>query len=116
MRKFKFGDLVSHEEHGDGVIVKHNGSKADAFVIFEGDSYAYWFDKSELNLIPDPDTDRLEWLYEHGLSKIAKESIFGKGIQIQTIDDLREAIDDERYRRENPSPLSIESPINNTDE
>ena len=53
-----------------------------------------------------PDTIRMSWLYQNGLSKVGKAAIFGANRKIQNIDDLREAIDDERYRSENPFPMN----------
>ena len=39
MNKFKFGDKVWHEEHGDGIYFKP-GEKCSDYVILKDDGYA----------------------------------------------------------------------------
>lgn len=109
---FQFGDKVRHTGIDEEVIVlsgkpDKNLSGGAIWLIYSEYSGSHWVSDYKLERIPDPDTVRLEWLYKNGLSKISKEILFGKGHQIETINDLREAIDDERYRRENPDPSGI---------
>ena len=103
-QQFKFGDYVHHKIHGFGVIASH--VKYDcAHVRFESMEEKH-IDLKDLKLVPHPDTIRMSWLYQNGLSKVGKAAIFGANRKIQNIYDLREAIDDERYRSENPIPMN----------
>ena len=88
------------------------------------------FLEEKLELIPDPDTVRIDWLQNNNV-QIFRKAVYRKdidkdyegddyihalendvdfefgniGITNKTvIDDLREAIDAERFRHENPSP------------
>lgn len=63
-QQFKFGDMVQHPEFGRGVIVAAFDHSAD--VVFENHrneikTIGFHF-MNKLELIPHPDTARLDWL------------------------------------------------------
>lgn len=38
------------------------------------------YEVHEVELIPHPDTERLNWLFTNGMSKVSKEVVFGKNV------------------------------------
>ena len=50
--KFKFGDKVWHEEHGDGIYFKP-GEKCSDYVIFKDDGYATKVESYDLIIVDD---------------------------------------------------------------
>ena len=52
MTKFKFGDKVWHEEHGDGIYFKP-GEKCSDYVIFKDDGYATKVESYDLIIVDD---------------------------------------------------------------
>ena len=63
MHKFKFGDIVRHKETG-AVFVVSDLEEDDGFIAAMGkdDAIVYSIDKTQLELIPHPDTLRLNWI------------------------------------------------------
>ena len=103
--EFKFGDRVRNAlvPHLTFIYIKADGAGC---ICFDETAHEKRMLAVDLELIPHPDTIRMNWLYQNGLSKVGKAAIFGANRKIQNIDDLREAIDDERYRSENPFPMN----------
>ena len=64
-QKFKFGDLVRLKTNGGTGIVARVGSQSNIWVIFDGYTIAEIYKAEELELIPSPDTVRLDWLAEN---------------------------------------------------
>ena len=98
MAKFKFGDKARHTGIDEEVIVlsgksDKNLSGGATWFIYSEYFGSHWVSDNKLEPAPHHDTLRLDWLYRNGISKIAKESIFGKEHQIEDITDLRNAID-----------------------
>lgn len=52
MTKFKFGDKVWHEEHGDGIYFKP-GEKCSDYVIFKDDGYATKVESYDIIIVDD---------------------------------------------------------------
>lgn len=62
-QQFKFGDRVRHKEHGESVVVWTTDDTADQWVEVayqNGKTEAY--PNTDLELIPHPDTVRLDWI------------------------------------------------------
>lgn len=61
--QFKFGDMVRHKKYGIGVISYVKEGNIDFYVSFKDDShFDAWINAENLELIPHPDTARLDWL------------------------------------------------------
>lgn len=61
-QQFKFGDIVLHKETGQkGSVIDF---KFGVVVALHGDTHIDTFDCNEIELIPHPDTVRLDWLFE----------------------------------------------------
>lgn len=59
-QQFKFGDIVLHKETGQkGSVIDF---KFGAVVALHGDTHIETFDYDEIELIPHPDTERIDWL------------------------------------------------------
>lgn len=107
--QFKFGDRVKRKSDGAvGVVV--DTKFQSVWVVFEGSVVSDFYDAEEFELIPHPDTIRLDWLAENDCSltkKLCDEDgdilgIPNAVIQKQedyfevlaaTSNDIREAID-----------------------
>lgn len=77
MTQFKFGDLVKRKSDGAvGVVV--DTKFQSVWVVFEGSAVSDFYDDDEFEIIPHPDTVRLEF--------IAAECD-------STLDELREVLD-----------------------
>lgn len=77
MTQFKFGDLVKRKSDGAvGVVV--DTKFQSVWVVFEGSAVSNFYDDDEFEIIPHPDTVRLEF--------IAAECD-------STLDELREVLD-----------------------
>lgn len=61
-QKFKFGDLVRLKTNGRTGIVARVGSQSNIWVVFDGYTIAEICKAEELELIPHPDTVRIDWL------------------------------------------------------
>lgn len=66
MHEFKFGDIVRHKQTG-AVFVVSDLEEDDGFIAAMGkdDAIVYSIDKTQLELIPHPDTRRIDWLESH---------------------------------------------------
>lgn len=59
-QQLKFGDIVLHKETGqEGSVIDF---KFGVVVALHGDTHIDTFDYNEIELIPHPDTVRLDWL------------------------------------------------------
>lgn len=64
MQQFKFGDLVKRKSDGAvGVVV--DTKFQPVWVVFEGRVASDFYDDEEFELIPHPDTVRLDWLLKN---------------------------------------------------
>ena len=62
-QQFKFGDRVRHKEHGESVVVWTTDDTADQWVeVAYQNGKANAYPNTDLELIPHPDTVRLDWL------------------------------------------------------
>lgn len=87
-QQFKFGDIVLHKETGQkGSVIDF---KFGVVVALHGDTHIDTFDYNEIELIPHPDTERLDWLAD-------PENTIGKvmlpGWCSDEYNSLRDAID-----------------------
>ena len=65
-QQFKFGDRVRHKEHGESVVVWTTDDTADQWVeVAYQNGKANAYPNTDLELIPHPDTVRLDWLADH---------------------------------------------------
>lgn len=63
-QQFKFGDLVERKSDGAvGVVV--DTKFQSVWVVFKGSVVSGFYDAEEFNLIPHPDTSRLDWLVKN---------------------------------------------------
>ena len=87
-QQLKFGDIVLHKETGQkGSVIDF---KFGVVVALHGDTHIDTFDYNEIELIPHPDTSRLDWLAdpENTISKVMLP-----GWCSGEYDSLRDAID-----------------------
>lgn len=62
--QFKFGDLVERKSDGAvGVVV--DTKFQSVWVVFEGSAVSDFYDDDEFEIIPHPDTVRLDWLLKN---------------------------------------------------
>lgn len=88
-QQFKFGDIVLHKETGQkGSVIDF---KFGVVVALHGDTHIDTFDYNEIELIPHPDTVRLDWL-EDPANKIGN-IILPTECMEQHLDSMRDAID-----------------------
>ena len=91
-QQFKFGDIVLHKETGQkGSVIDF---KFGVVVALHGDTHIDTFDYNEIELIPHPDTVRLDWLAD--LSNPANPIARVVPIEIylgKRLNGLRDAID-----------------------
>ena len=88
-QQFKFGDIVLHKETGQkGSVIDF---KFGVVVALHGDTHIDTFDYNEIELIPHPDTARLDWLADHA-NKIGSVLLPTECVE-QHLDSLRDAID-----------------------
>ena len=100
--QFKFGDMVRHKKYGIGVISYVKEGNIDFYVSFKDDSrFDAWINRESLELIPHPDTVRLDFIERAiPISGCLKREM-NIGWQLQNEDDdpsapkllLRDAID-----------------------
>lgn len=81
MHEFKFGDIVRHKQTG-AVFVVSDLEEDDGFIaaMEKDDAIVYSIDKTQIELIPHPDTNRLDWIIEnssHTSTIDGKSWIFG---------------------------------------
>nr|DAK49093.1 MAG TPA: hypothetical protein [Caudoviricetes sp.]DAS81771.1 MAG TPA: hypothetical protein [Caudoviricetes sp.] len=62
--KFKFGDRVKRKSDGAvGVVV--DTKFQSVWIVFEGSAVSDFYDDDEFEIIPHPDTVRLDWLLKN---------------------------------------------------
>ena len=88
--QFKFGDLVRRKTDGaTGVVV--DTKFQSVWVVFEGSVVSDFYDAEEFELIPHPDTVRLDWLADKhnktGSVLLPRECVE------KHLDNMRDAID-----------------------
>lgn len=75
-QQLKFGDIVLHKETGQkGSVIDF---KFGVVVALHGDTHIDTFDYNEIELIPHPDTSRLDWMImrEHADDLRAEDKVF----------------------------------------
>lgn len=89
-KQFKFGDLVRRKTDGvTGVVL---GTKLQSiWVVFECAALSTFYDAEEFELIPHPDTVRLDWLADKH-NKIGSVLLPRECVE-KHLDSLRDAID-----------------------
>lgn len=88
-QQFKFGDIVLHKETGQkGSVIDF---KFGAVVALHGDTHIETFDYDEIELIPHPDTKRLDWLADPA-NKIGNVALPTECVE-RHLDSMRDAID-----------------------
>ena len=88
-QQFKFGDIVLHKETGQkGSVIDF---KFGVVVALHGDTHIDTFDYNEIELIPHPDTARLDWLADPA-NKIGSVILPTECVE-RHLDSLRDAID-----------------------
>lgn len=89
-QQFKFGDLVKRKSDGAvGVVV--DTKFQSVYVVFEGSELSTFYDAEEFELIPHPDTVRLDWLADKH-NKIGSVLLPRECVE-KHLDSLRDAID-----------------------
>lgn len=89
-QQFKFGDLVRRKTDGaTGVVV--DTKFQSVWVVFEGGVVSDFYDAEEFNLIPHPDTVRLDWLADKH-NKIGSVLLPRESVE-KHLDNMRDAID-----------------------
>lgn len=89
-QQFKFGDLVRRKTNGaTGVVV--DTKFQSVWVVFEGSVASDFYDDDEFELIPHPDTVRLDWLADKH-NKIGSVLLPRECVE-KHLDNMRDAID-----------------------
>ena len=90
-QQFKFGDRVKRKSDG-AVGVVAGISFRSVLVFFEGNSVSGFYDDDEFEIIPHPDTVRLDWLADrnnpNGSVLLPEKIVFNH------LDSMRDAIDE----------------------
>lgn len=88
--QFKFGNLVRRKTDGaTGVVL---GTKLQSiWVVFENAALSTFYDDDEFELIPHPDTVRLDWLADKH-NKIGSVLLPRECVE-KHLDNMRDAID-----------------------
>lgn len=91
-QQFKFGDRVRHKEHGESVVVWTTDDTADQWVevAYQNGKVAA-YPNTDLELIPHPDTVRLDWLADRD-NHIGNVQLPAECVE-QHLDSMRDAID-----------------------
>lgn len=89
--KFKFGDLVKDTALGLGECVVINASENSVYVMNERGDYNVVARPESLELIPHPDTIRLDWLADKH-NKIGSVLLPIECVE-KHLDSMRDAID-----------------------
>ena len=88
--KFKFGDLVRRKTDGaSGVVV--DTKFQSVWVVFEGSVISNFYDDDEFEIIPHPDTVRLDWLADKN-NNMGSVLLPVECVE-KHLDSLRDAID-----------------------
>lgn len=89
-QKFKFGDRVKRKSDGAvGVVV--DTKFQSVWVVFEGSVVSGFYDDDEFEIIPHPDTVRLDWLADKH-NKIGSVLLPRECVE-KHLDNMRDAID-----------------------
>lgn len=88
--KFKFGDRVKRKSDG-AVGVVAGISFQSVLIFFEGNSVSGFYDNYEFEIVPHPDTVRLDWLSDKH-NKIGSVILPTECVE-QHLDSMRDAID-----------------------
>ena len=88
--QFKFGDRVKRKSDGAVGIVVSISFKS-VLVFFDGNAVSSFYDADDFEIIPHPDTMRLDWLADPA-NKIGSVLLPTECLE-QHLDSLRDAID-----------------------
>lgn len=89
-QQFKFGDRVKRKSDGAvGVVV--GISFQSVLVFFEGNSVSSFYDADDFEIVPHPDTVRLDWLADKH-NKIGSVLLPRECVE-KHLDNMRDAID-----------------------
>ena len=101
--QFKFGDLVRRKTDGaTGVVVDTKFNVQSVWVVFEGSVVSDFYDDDEFELIPHPDTVRLDWLADKH-NKIGSVLLPTECVE-KHLDSMRDAIDEAMRLTESDNP------------
>ncbi|WP_314310468.1 hypothetical protein [Kingella denitrificans] len=89
-QKFKFGDRVKRKSDGAVGIVVSISFKS-VLVFFDGNVVSSFYDADDFEIIPHPDTSRLDWLADPA-NKIGSVILPTECVE-QHLDSMRDAID-----------------------
>lgn len=88
--QFKFGDCVKRKSDGAvGVVVRI--SFKSVLVFFDGNAVSSFYDADDFEIVPHPDTVRLDWLADKH-NKIGSVLLPRECVE-KHIDNMRAAID-----------------------
>lgn len=90
MTQFKFGDLVKRKSDGAVGIVVSISFKS-VLVFFDGNAVSSFYDADDFEIIPHPDTVRLDWLADKH-NKIGSVLLPRECVE-KHLDSMRDAID-----------------------
>lgn len=90
MTKFKFGDRVKRKSDGAVGIVVSISFKS-VLVFFDGNAVSSFYDADDFEIVPHPDTVRLDWLADKH-NKIGSVLLPRECVE-KHIDSMRDAID-----------------------
>ena len=89
-QQFKFGDLVKRKSDGAvGVVVSI--SFKSVLVFFDGNAASSFYDADDFEIVPHPDTVRLDWLADKH-NKIGSVLLPRECVE-KHLDNMRDAID-----------------------
>lgn len=88
--QFKFGDRVKRKSDGAVGIVVSISFKS-VLVFFDGNAVSSFYDAGDFEIIPHPDTMRLDWLADKH-NKIGSVILPTECVE-QHLDSMRDAID-----------------------
>lgn len=89
-QQFKFGDLVRRKSDGAAGVVVDTKFQS-VWVVFEGSAVSDFYDDDKFEIIPHPDTVRLDWLADKH-NKIGSVLLPRECVE-KYIDNMRDAID-----------------------
>ena len=88
--QFKFGDRVKRKSDGAvGIVV--SVSFKSVLVFFDGNAVSSFYDADDFEIIPHPDTMRLDWLADKH-NKIGSVILLTECVE-RHLDSMRDAID-----------------------
>lgn len=93
--EFEFGDRVKHPKYGVGFVMRHAANTVE--VMFENRSYRDT-QVADIELIPHPDTVRLDWLEKtFGHKVVAILDLNIEHTYRQAIDEAMQSTQSERF-------------------